>query len=280
MSKQVILYMPVIHSGYLRFLREHFDADEILVLGSSFKEIFPQLKKDIRALDPDQTVRMAQILIPDKYIRVIEEKDILGTVFADTLVMPDEDIMREIVWNWGLDARHEIIYSSAFLRWDRSRAEAEKTVSDDEVISTDVWHIKLSDLVVEQSELSPDWWRQVGAALWRDETILYAGFNDHRPSYYSAVIDGDPRGNFRGGVKVDLSLAEHAEASIIAQAARDGVSLDGAGIAVTTFPCPSCARLIVTAGIKQVVFQTGYVLLEGDELLRQAGVEIIRVAPN
>lgn len=280
MSKQVILYMPVIHAGYERFLMEHQDATEVLLLGTSFHEIFPQLKKDIRALRPFQIAAMARPLIPATLVRVVELRDFESLISADHLVLPDEDIMRDLVSRFALNAVGNVIFVSTFLRWDRSRAEAEKELPAGQVISTDRLDLILAGLASEQSHQSPDWWRQVGAVAWKDNNLLYASFNDHHPTAYTAGIDGDPRGNFKGGIRVELSLAEHAEAWIVARSARDGVSLDGATLAVTTFPCPACARLIITAGIKRLVFQTGYVLLDGDELLRQAGVEIIRVAPN
>ncbi|MEO7618009.1 MAG: deaminase [Candidatus Saccharibacteria bacterium] len=287
MTKQVLLYMPVIHRGYETLLERHSDATEILVLGTSFSERFPQLSKDIRALDPDRIVRMARLIIPGTHIRVVESYELGTALFARTkqrkevvLVMPDEDIMHELVEVLTLEEGRDLYFESAYLRWDRSRAEAEREVEADEEISQDDFHLHLVQLARSSSERSHDWWRQVGAALWKDGALLYEEHNHHLPSDYTAVIEGDPRSSYRGGVRTDLSLANHAEAVIIGTAARDGVSLDGATIAVNTFPCPGCARLIITAGIREIIFETGYALLEGDDLLRRAGVKIIRVAPN
>ncbi|GAA4241044.1 hypothetical protein GCM10022254_68330 [Actinomadura meridiana] len=69
----------------------------------------------------------------------------------------------------------------------------------------------------------------------------------------------------------------HAGASIISRAARKGVSLEGTDLYVTTFPCPACARLIAESGIARCFFTAPYSLLEGDEVLRTAGVELIWV---
>jgi dCMP deaminase len=69
----------------------------------------------------------------------------------------------------------------------------------------------------------------------------------------------------------------HAEASIIAAAARDGVSLRGADLYVTTFPCPSCARLIAQAGFARCFFAGPYSVLDGEEVLRAAGIELLWV---
>ena len=75
----------------------------------------------------------------------------------------------------------------------------------------------------------------------------------------------------------DLSTAIHAEASVVAQAARAGRALNGADIYVTTFPCPACARLIAESGFRRCYFTGPYSVLEGDAVLRAAGVELLLV---
>ena len=78
-------------------------------------------------------------------------------------------------------------------------------------------------------------------------------------------------------MRSDLSTALHAEAAIIAAAARRGVSLAGADLYVTTFPCPACARLIAEAGLRRCFFAGPYSVLDGEGVLRAAGVEVIWV---
>ncbi len=75
-------------------------------------------------------------------------------------------------------------------------------------------------------------------------------------------------------MRTDLSTAIHAEAAIVAAAARDGVSLRGADLYVTTFPCPACARLIAEAGLRRCYFAGPYSVLDGEDVLRAAGVEL------
>jgi dCMP deaminase len=124
---------------------------------------------------------------------------------------------------------------------------------------------------------SSDWWRQVGAIAWRDAVVLGAAWNHHGPTEYAPYTDGDPRDGFSRGVRADLSTAIHAEASVVANAARDGISLDGAEIYVTTFPCPACARLIAESGFRRCYFSGAYSVLDGDAVLRAAGVELLWV---
>jgi deoxycytidylate deaminase len=78
-------------------------------------------------------------------------------------------------------------------------------------------------------------------------------------------------------VRADLSTAIHAEAAVVAAAARDGVPLGGADLYVTTFPCPACARLIAESGFRRCYFSGAYSVLDGDAVLRAAGVELLWV---
>ena len=62
---------------------------------------------------------------------------------------------------------------------------------------------------------------------------------------------------------------------MIAQAARAGRPLNGADLYVTTFPCPACARLIAESGFRRCYFTGQYSVLDGDTVLRAAGVELL-----
>jgi dCMP deaminase len=79
-------------------------------------------------------------------------------------------------------------------------------------------------------------------------------------------------------VNLELSTAVHAEARLIAEAARDGVATRGAVMYVTDFPCPPCAKLIAGAGVARLYFRTGYAVLDGEDVLRAAGVEVLQAA--
>jgi dCMP deaminase len=61
------------------------------------------------------------------------------------------------------------------------------------------------------------------------------------------------------------SRAVHAEANAIAQAARHGIATDGATIYVTLEPCISCLKLVISAGIKEVFYETNF--NSGDKLI-------------
>ena len=124
---------------------------------------------------------------------------------------------------------------------------------------------------------SPDWWIQVGALFALNGEILLAGWNEHKPTDREALFMGDPRSNYGRGINIELSLADHAEAVLVGESAKRGLSLLDSDLYVTTFPCPPCSRLVSRAGIKRLFFRSGYAVLDGDSLLRKAGVEIFRV---
>ena len=69
----------------------------------------------------------------------------------------------------------------------------------------------------------------------------------------------------------------HAEANAITKIARSNNSSDGATMYVTASPCIECAKLIIQAGIKRVVYSEKYRLEDGIELLKRAGIEVVFV---
>lgn len=275
--KQVLLYLPVIQAGYEAFLGRHADADGILLLGRGFAEVFPSLRKDIRALDPERAAQYLRLTAGATPVTVTEPETLAAAVTADLLVMPDEEIMHELAGRFGLDQSRTIRYEHTFLRWDRSWSTAQRPVRfDGQVTSAELPRALLGRAATAAGH-SSDWWRRVGAVAARGDVVLGTAWNHHHPSEYAPYLDGDPRDSFHRGLRADLSTAIHAEAAVVAQAARAGTSLDGADLYVTTFPCPACARLIAESGMRRCFFATPYAVLDGDAILRAAGVELIWV---
>jgi dCMP deaminase len=278
--KQVLLYLPVMQAGYEAFLARHADADGILLLGREFAGTFPSLRKDIRALDPERAARYVRLTAGSTPVTVTEPGTLAAAVTADLLVMPDEEIMHELTAQFGLDQGRAVRYERTFLRWDRSWSTAERPVSfDGQVTSAELPRALLGQAAAAAGR-SSDWWRRVGAVAARGGEVIGTAWNHHHPSEYAPYLDGDPRDSFRRGLRADLSTAIHAEAAVVAQAARAGTSLDGADLYVTTFPCPACARLIAESGVRRCFFAIPYSVLDGDAILRAAGVELIWVSTS
>jgi dCMP deaminase len=169
-----------------------------------------------------------------------------------------------------------VLYDSVFLRWDKSRSVQMLELADVPVVGEDE---ALAELAEAEARRSVDWWRQVGAAIRLPGGELISATNVHNPHPLSAYAAGDPRRNFFKGVHLELSTATHAEAAVIATAARGGIATEGAVMYVTDFPCPPCAKLVAAAGIAKLYFRNGYAVLDGRDVLEAAGVEIVRVEP-
>lgn len=109
--------------------------------------------------------------------------------------------------------------------------------------------------------------RQVGAILVKDRMIISDGYNG-TPSGFENVCEDD------NGVTKPYVL--HAEANAITKVAKSGNSSDGATLYVTASPCMECSKLIIQAGIKRVVYLDEYRIADGVDLLRRAGVEVVK----
>jgi dCMP deaminase len=274
MTKQLLLYLPVLHDGYEGFLDEHSDAQEILILGRSFSDKYRSLKKDIRALNPDLAARYLREVHRVPQIRVIEVGTIAAAIYADELYVPDESVMQEIIASINLPTSTQVIFNPTFLRWDKNTSTGVRRIHHD-CIETNTMQELLLSISRAIGEKSSDWWRHVGAIVVRDREVILKAFNQHQPTEYAPYFNGDPRASFNKGINVDLSTALHAEQGVVAEAAKLGIVLDGTDIYVSTFPCPGCARLVAASGIKRLYYSDEYAMLDGEEILRTAGVELV-----
>lgn len=111
--------------------------------------------------------------------------------------------------------------------------------------------------------------RQVGALLVKEQMIISDGFNG-TPAGFENVCEDD------NGVTKPYVL--HAEANAITKVARSNNSSEGSTLYVTASPCVECAKLIIQAGIRRVVFNELYRMTDGIDLLQRAGVECVHVA--
>ena len=108
--------------------------------------------------------------------------------------------------------------------------------------------------------------RQVGALVVKDKMIISDGYNG-TPSGFENICEDE------SGVTKPYVL--HAEANAITKLARSNNNSDGSTLYVTASPCIECAKLIIQAGIKRVVYGENYRLSDGLDLLRRAGIEVI-----
>src|SRR5574344_3164546 len=110
--------------------------------------------------------------------------------------------------------------------------------------------------------------RKVGALLVKDKMIISDGYNG-TPSGFENVCE-DENDHTKPYVL-------HAEANAITKVARSNNSSEGATLYVTSSPCIECAKLIIQAGIRRVVFAEAYRDTDGIDLLNRAGIETLLI---
>lgn len=119
--------------------------------------------------------------------------------------------------------------------------------------------------------------RQVGALIVKDKRILTSGYNGAPSGVRHCVEVGCLRQqmNIPSGERHELCRAVHAEQNAIVQAAYTGTSVKGATMYVSLQPCSLCAKLIINAGIKRLVFRGDYPDDLSMSLLKEAGIELV-----
>ncbi len=277
MSVALLAYVPVLHEGYRRFLQSHGPGRLLYLIGPELYAEERPLAKDIRALPAEQAASAIDAWGICDSVAVL---DLAGAerlaAEAPALIAPAEDVSYAVVERFF--ARCEVRYDTVFLRWDKTRTAALLEPQTAPAVEDDPALAELAAAAAAAAGGSIDWWRRVGAAIRFADGTVETARNEHLPHPLAAYAAGDPRSNFYKGVALELSTAHHAEARVIAAAARAGRSTEGAVMYVTDFPCPPCAKLIAAAGVARVYFRDGYAVLDGEDVLRDAGVELLRVA--
>ncbi|BCI62393.1 MULTISPECIES: deoxycytidylate deaminase [Bacteroidales] len=107
--------------------------------------------------------------------------------------------------------------------------------------------------------------RKVGALIVKEKMIISDGYNG-TPAGFENICEDEDNHTF--------PYVLHAEANAITKVARSNNSSEGATLYVTSSPCIECAKLIIQAGIRRVVFSEHYRLHDGIDLLEQAGIQV------
>ena len=120
--------------------------------------------------------------------------------------------------------------------------------------------------------------RQVGAVVVEDKRILATGYNGV-PTGIEHCLD---RGCLReqlgipSGQQHELCRGLHAEQNALIQAAKYGTSIEGAAIYCTAQPCVLCAKMLINAGITEIVYDLEYPDQLALEMLTEAGIQLRR----
>lgn len=108
--------------------------------------------------------------------------------------------------------------------------------------------------------------RKVGALLVKNQMIISDGYNG-TPSGFENICEDENN--------VSKPYVLHAEANALTKVARSNNSSDGATLYVTASPCLECSKLIIQSSIKRVVYGEEYRIMDGVELLKRAGIEVV-----
>lgn len=277
MEKAIVVYVPVIHSGYLKLLERHKNTHVFVVSEILVKELDPvlaqKLPRQLNAItSTDAVFCFRQIAIYAESVNLLTYIDELEEY--DEIVMPVSDVSKLIE---PRISDKKIIWDTRFLQWDQGSANAKREIIANGEITMDEVAISFINKAQEFATKSSDFWRRVGAVLTRDNKFLLGTYNQHMPDEETPYVFGDPSWTRNAGANLEICGAIHGENNVIAMAARDGISTKGCDIYVTTYPCPICARTIAVAGIARVFFRDGYSTLDSQEILKNYGVKTIRV---
>lgn len=117
--------------------------------------------------------------------------------------------------------------------------------------------------------------RQIGAVITKNKRILTTGYNGAPSGVKNCVEKGEclrDKMQIPSGTRAEFCYAVHAEQNAIIQAAKLGVSVEGATLYCTHQPCSICAKMIVNSGISRVVYREGYPDDFAKKIMDEAGI--------
>ena len=124
--------------------------------------------------------------------------------------------------------------------------------------------------------------RQIGAVIVRNKRIITTGYNGAPAGVKSCVERRESlrhKLNIPSGTQHELCYAIHAEQNAIIQAAKLGISIEGATLYCTHQPCVICAKMIVNSGIARVIYGEGYPDAFALKIFDLAGVALLKYEP-
>lgn len=143
--------------------------------------------------------------------------------------------------------------------------------------SWDQYFMNIAEVVAQRSNCMK---RQVAAVIVKDKRIISTGYNGTPRGTRNCNEGGCPRCNnlAPSGTGLEECLCSHAEENAITQAAYHGVAIKDSMLYSTFSPCLMCTKMIINAGIKEVVYNDEYPISEAvKNLYHEAGVKLRRI---
>lgn len=137
----------------------------------------------------------------------------------------------------------------------------------------DTYFMEIAQLVSKRSTCLR---RKVGAVLVKDKRILATGYNGAPTGLLHCKEVGCVREKLKipSGERHELCRGLHAEQNAILQAAYHGVSIKGSKLYVTCHPCSVCAKMIINAGIEELIIKEGYPDKMAENILKEGKIKV------
>lgn len=135
------------------------------------------------------------------------------------------------------------------------------------------------DMAYKEAEKSTCLRAKVGAVLVKDGLVVAQGYNNVTGGIKDCVDVGCIRDimHIPSGERREVCRAICAEQLAITEAARNGINIDGSTAYITSFPCHICAKLLVSSGIQEIVYDEDYPDELSKNFLNEAGVKIRKI---
>ncbi|MEN9558695.1 MAG: hypothetical protein RL141_1064, partial [Candidatus Parcubacteria bacterium] len=192
MKRVIVLYIPVIHEGYIQFLKKYAPSTEtVYIAGAEIVAEHTFLAREIRAVDPETIRSLVEHLGIVRDVRLLDAEAARALNTPDTeVVTADEAISKRIAAAHFPQAT--LVVDRVFLRWDEANVLSQK-VPDTAKTSTNPTDISFMKRAWERGQQSSCWWRQVGAMIVKNGEVLLELHNRHVPSPHAPYAHGDPR---------------------------------------------------------------------------------------
>ncbi|MDQ5929865.1 MAG: dCMP deaminase, partial [Bacteroidota bacterium] len=193
MKKAIIIYMPVLHAGYVNFLESKKPIDTIFLISKDVLSFFnptmaTTLERDLRALPVFTIKHILQDLGIAKNVKILKHDNL---DLFDQVIVPNDEITEEFLAK--MYPSREFATEDIFLRWNWKSTQYENPVIPDRVVSNSDIDKELIGRAFDLSKKSPDWWRQVGSLIVPKNGVYIEAFNHHLPHNQSINVNGDPR---------------------------------------------------------------------------------------
>jgi dCMP deaminase len=285
MSKNLIAYIPSPNPQHLEWFSRHPGSCLVLISQEVAECLVQRLNRNLTGLSTEIVEETLFLFACRRGIHCVTtfktgmNESFFGTDPQIEIILADEDVSHAFATTYLSSRRIPYKFENIRARWDMHAVKEQQPVIPDCEISmadSDLFRIREVEILSQQS---PDWWRQIGAMVFRGPELLACGWNQHFPTEYETSVFGDPRLNFdaRDPEGMDAYVSLHAEEHVIAHCAKRGMSLEGTSMYINTFPCGRCARVVAMSGIKELFFREGSSFLKGFEILKGAGVRIVQV---